>query len=91
MICPRKSMGSPVTMGASGTGISLAFGGRLAGWNAGRAGAAGADDLGAGGALAATGRGAGADGAAGGSTRRSIPRSIPANLDLIMFGMTFVF
>jgi hypothetical protein len=47
--------------------------------------------MGAGGAAATTGRDTGAGSAAEESIRRRMPRNKPANLDLTMFDMTFVF
>jgi hypothetical protein len=95
MILPRKSMGRLVMTGASGMAISFALGGALGGTrvirNGGGADAAVAGKSAATGAATATGRDSGASGTTGGSIRRRILRSRPANLDLTMFDMTFVF
>ncbi len=94
MIFPRKSIGNAVMMGASGTAISLAFGGTFALRNGGGAGmeAAGlAGPTGATGVLVAIRPGTVAGGASCGSIRFNRLRSRLANLDLTMFGMTFVF
>ena len=79
-------------MGASGTEMSFSFGGVLVTKTGGRGADAG--DIGATGAMGAdpaTGRAAGAGGAAGASIFRRMPRNKPANFDLTMFDMTFVF
>ena len=80
-IFPRSSGGRPVMMGASGMAIPSAFDGGFTARNGG----------GAAGAPAATGRDTGAVSAADESIRRRMPRNRPANFDLTMFDMTFVF
>ena len=75
MIFPRNSGDRLATMDASGTAISLAFGGTGAGMNGG-------------GTDAWT---IGAGGSSGESILRKRPRNSPANFDLTMVDMTFVF
>ena len=88
MIFPRNSIGSPAMMGVSGTEIPFSFGGVLVNRTGGGAVAAGSAATGALGAAVTTGRGAGAGGE---SIFRRMPRSKPANFDLTVLDMMFVF
>jgi hypothetical protein len=87
----RNSGSNALMMGASGMAISFAFGGVVAIRNGGGVGAVVDEIAVAMGALALTGRAADTGGAGGESIRCKRPRNKPANLDLTMFDMTFVF